>query len=823
MKRPMLAIAGVWLTGIFLTKLSLLWIAIGIGCYIILLVLLLLLLRFQPFLLNSLITPKRYAPMTVFFVILPLLFFLAWYRGNCYEAKIQSERFAYEQMYQNGEKKVILFGSVTELQDGEQLRLKLSDCTISGYEEEVERKAGDCYVYINAGEAVLKLREGCEQIAAGNRIRVYGRLQVYQRASNPGQFDAFSYYAMQGVYAGITAIQAEQMDMEVTPFGQAMYYMRKGMTESLCRVFGEKEAGVLNAMLVGDKTRLPEETKELYQKNGISHILAISGLHISLICMGLYRLLRRMGLPRKINSLISAAFLLFYVCYSGGSTSAWRAAIMSLTLLLSYQCRRSYDMLSALAMAAIWITAANPWVRENAGFLLSFGAVFGVALAARVQEQLPKFCSPLVFSASIFCITTPISLWFFYEMSPYSVFINLLILPLVSILVSCGLMAGFLGFVCVPLAAIFAGAAHLVLGWYELLAEGVQKLPYSFILIGRPEFWQMIAYGLILLLALKLLCREYRLAAAMLLIAAWLLLLFPIQKSFGITFLDVSQGDCIVCTTTKETILFDCGSSNVSKVAEYRLVPCLKQQGIALIDIVTVSHMDSDHSNGIQELLTEMQPYAGEEEFYRNYDGTPAIKVLMLPKVEQPSESYLELLHLAKEKQVEVRYLEAGDRLPLADGNTELTCLSPKSARESENDTSLVFLLEHGTVSVWLMGDAGVAAEREIMQREAALTSKICILKAGHHGSNTSSSLEFLNWIVPDVTVISCGYQNRYGHPKEEVLERVAEAGSEMLRTDLQGAVRLFFKNGKLRLQSYGEKENYPIDNLALANEAVSE
>lgn len=823
-KRPMLAFAVAWLLGLLLCHIGRIELFGCILCYAAILCGSLLRKKTSEFL-RFYITPKHYLELTVVLLVLPILFCFGWLRGSGYEENLQKEREAYLALFLQGEKECLVTGTVHEIsRDGAELRLRLSECSVSGYKEFVWREAGGCEVRIAnfAGQ----------EICAGNKIRVYGKLNVAREASNPGQFDAFRYYAGQGIYATVRAIKTEVLDSRVFHVTQAMYRLKEKIKYILSELYMENEAGILTAMLVGDKTLLPDEIKELYQRSGISHILAISGLHISLLAMGLYRLLIRFGIPPIARIPMTAAFLLFYVLFSGGSTSAWRATVMCLILLLSYGKRRSYDMLSALSAAAIVLTAMSPLELYAAGFLLSFGAVLGVAAAKEIEGAMKRrrkqhwanrqqrtrrlfaIENALLYSGTITCVTTPVSLLFFYEFSPYSVLLNLLVLPFVSVLLLGGLCSLAVGVFSIEAAALAAGGVHLLLGWYEVVCTTAQKLPFAQILVGEPNSWQIAGYYAVSVWAFFLLVRkkktEHQRArrqrtiplwiSLCLFVFAWGILLFPNHQGFRLSFLDVSQGDCIVVTTKEnKTLLFDCGSTDVGAVGKYRLTPFLKQQGIAVIDVATVSHMDADHVNGIKELLLQMRPYSGKGAAVCGYDGSISIAELVLPEVLEPSESYLELVALAEEKQVAVRFLEAGGRLIEQSGGVELTCLSPKNAVKSENDTSLVFLLETKEAEIWLMGDAGIEVERSLLptikalraeaKEEVNTAEKLCILKAGHHGSRTSSNTAFLRILEPDIAVLSCGYRNRYGHPHKEVLEALEALEITVYRTDLDGAV----------------------------------
>ena len=401
-----------------------------------------------------------------------------------------------------------------------------------------------------------------------------------------------------------------------------------------------------------------------------------------------------------------------------------------------------------------------------------------------------------------------------------------------------------------------------MLEFYEWLCEMTQKLPFSFVLIGRPAVWRLVVYyGLLAAVlwcflsdvslkmlhlrvlalkksflnivsdisALKMIFSQVlnlkkvtfnivalktyvlkglekysykkktavkqEIILAVGLLCAAIILVLPVSQNPKLMFLDVSQGDGVIITTAEGTvILSDCGSSDVKNLAEYRLSPVLKQQGILLIDMAVVSHLDNDHISGIRELLQFMPIYEGEAACAADYSGAVGIKELVLPQVAEKSDVYQSLEQLAMRKNVAVRYVQAGDIL-YREKAFLIECIYPLNAKESDNDTSLVFLLQTPELFAWLTGDAGISSETEIMKRLAEVNmsalqdGKTVLLKVGHHGSKTSSGEAFIEFVKPQIAVISCGYQNSYGHPHAEVLEYLAASGTEVFRTDLQGAI----------------------------------
>ena len=391
-----------------------------------------------------------------------------------------------------------------------------------------------------------------------------------------------------------------------------------------------------------------------------------------------------------------------------------------------------------------------------------------------------------------------------------------MVIPLVSLIIGGGLISAVLGLWWSVPAKLPVGGTFLLLEFYEWLCEVTQKLPFSFVLLGQPAVWQLVAYYGLMIVVLYWFFhgsakvfrqgtkdemkkgkngRQREKVVFTGLLLSVVILFLPARGNAELLFLDVSQGDGALITTAEGTvILSDCGSSDVSKVGEYRLSPVLKQKGSLFVDLAVVSHLDSDHTSGIKELLEAMPVDRGDWAYTASYTGVVGIKELVLPKVSEKSEAYEELEKLAMEKQVKVRYIQAGEAL-YQEKELLIECVYPKEAKESENDTSLVFLLQTPQLLAWLMGDAGVAPEAEIMSCLAAVNmgalrkGKAVLLKVGHHGSKTSSGEDFIKFTQPDFAVISCGYNNSYGHPHKEVAERLAASGAEVFRTDLQGAI----------------------------------
>ena len=295
-----------------------------------------------------------------------------------------------------------------------------------------------------------------------------------------------------------------------------------------------------------------------------------------------------------------------------------------------------------------------------------------------------------------------------------------------------------------------------------------------------------------LFLGLFYACIQIKRKELLLIICSLPLLFFLLPKAEAeITFLDVSQGDCILIQEEQMgAMLIDCGSTQESQVGTYRLIPYLKAKGISVLEYVVVTHADADHINGIREVLQAMPPLTKTMSWYHKYKGTIEIRRLILPKLCKTDEMYDSLVVLAEEKNVPIYYVSAQDILTF--GKWKFQCLYPENKVLSKNNGSLVFLASYGELDFMLTGDVEKEGERDILENDITAlleTKKIEFLKVAHHGSNSSTSEEFLKSVIPTFAIISSGKDNRYGHPHKEIIERLKEYAVLPFYTSKQGAI----------------------------------
>lgn len=769
------------------------------------------------------------------------------------------------------------------------------------------------------------LREGVPEPEIGSLVILKGTLKNFQQPTNPGQFNAPFYYQILRISFRLNQAEIQVKSDRFYKIAEGLYQLRRKAGSKVDALLLEQEASVMKTMLLGEKGILDEEIKGLYQRNGIAHILAISGLHISMIGMGLYQLLRRAGLKIKLSAILASMIIVLYGMMTGFAVSAIRAIAMFLLQMLAQILGRTYDRITALAVAAVLVLVEQPLYLFHSGFQFSFLCVLGISLILPVLGNVRKG-KKLFEGVALMAVTLPVYLGVFYQIPVYSMFLNFIVLPMMSILMGAGIVMILAAFLCTPLAIPAAWLITGILMVYERLGLFTEKLPHHYWTPGCPAKWQLAVYVAVLIIiaalgrtkrkavlyqrdcihkdcihrrggcAKEILqedppCHEvlqyeksqyersqhgmaqynipryevsqyeipqyemqnkrirriachggkwistYGIPVGIcwgFLLLGVVILTWRFRPELQVTFLDVGQGDCIFLQTENgDSYLTDGGSSSVSKVGKYRMIPFLKYQGASQIKAVFVSHADSDHYNGIAELLEQAE-----------LEGIRVENLVLTDLADEcRSEGYEELVELAGQNGITVQLLHEGQQLQ--DGELLFQCLHPSKGYRAEdlNETSMVLLVTYREFSMLLTGDVQGAGEEHLTQelqdwKEPGVTqmqdvirisgeeesmeeesieeqsiederieeqieekrpqnkmganhteTELTILKVAHHGSKNSTSEEFLKAANPKLAIISCGKGNRYGHPHEETLERLDKVDVPWFCTKDYGAI----------------------------------
>lgn len=652
-------------------------------------------------------------------------------------------------------------------------------------------------------EAVIAYTSDNQIYQIGNQILLKGSLQKFMKASNPGQFDEQLYYRIENINFKAIADQITIINPNYSKYREGLSRVKNRLIKVYDTILEDREAGVLITMLLGEKYLLADELKELYQTGGISHILAISGLHVSLIGLGIFRLLKLCRLRLPVSTFLTIAFLYSYGVLTNFSVSTNRSVVMMVVLLLANLLGKTYDILSALALSALLILLQNPLQLFSVGFLLSYCAVLGISLLfpglRRIIPYKNKILDGVLVSTSATLATTPAVLYFYYQFPTYGILINLLVLPFITILTLTSLLAGVAGLICLPLGTFLIGGPNYILKLYEEICRVNAQLPGSLISVGRPGSLVVLMSVFLLVLFSHRSRQSIRKYLLLYPAIGFLLLFLPkYHKGLEVTMLDVGQGEAIYIESDGTNYLIDGGSSNINQVGTYRILPLLKFQGVSRLDYAIVTHCDEDHINGLTELMVEKQLRIGS---------------LVLPDIPIKDENYLALEKLAGDQKITVYYMKEGDTI--RDGILSIFCLHPftDEAYTTSNSYSTVLSLNYGSFDLLLTGDLEKEEEERMREylSEGYYSKKYRItpamdydvLKVAHHGSKYSTSEEFLKLIKPEFSFISCGRDNWYGHPHNELLERLEEIGSDFYITYKTGALKIKTDGSNIHLSMY--------------------
>ena len=693
--------------------------------------------------------------------------------------------------------------------------------------QEIFGKNASTLCYLQEDEALPK---------AGSYVRVFGEVSPFLQATNPGEFDTAAYYRRKDC---LFALRKTKITAQTKNYGRLEEFLSQLRYESevlFRKLLGEKNGATASAMVLGRKKGMDSEVKALYQGAGISHLLAISGLHLSLIGAGLFGLLKKVRLPVTLSAGISTWILIVYAQLTGMGISTRRALVMFLLFLAAGLLKRTPDLPTSLAVAALLLLVPKPQRILDAGFQLSFSAVIGIAVMIPVLQDGWEDAAPslrvtdgvagwniartaiaracrllrknILAGLGITMMMLPFLLIHFYEWSPWSVLLNLAVIPLMGILLPCliglQLIARLTVLVhCLELPQhLLCTAIEAIFSCYEQLCRFTTALPGSILHTGYPT-WQALAAYTIGLIALavsgKKLRPHLRLAAAVCLMGIFLIRL---PGELNVTMLDVGQGECVGIETREHHVyLVDAGSTSKKKTGQYQIIPWLKYIGTRSVEGIFITHWDEDHISAVGELLEWSE------------SSRVKIRRIFLPDVALKDEVLETLLQQIEEANVSVEYLSAGEHM--TDGALQISCLHPyaKKVPEDRNDASLVLRLSQGDFQMLLTGDLEKSGEDWLVEQArpaveqpqpAAQNPLRCtILDAGHHGASNATGEALLDLAQPELVLISCGKNNRYGHPAPETLKRLEERGIRWYSTAEVGAIQVQVGKKKVKIKQY--------------------
>jgi len=745
---------------------------------------------------SIIIAISRRLPILVLYISIgTLIFYSAGAFEYLYLSKVNEKRFL-----EYADEQVIIRGLVDSEADIRELRVlyiiiaKEIEC--SGKAEKVGGK-----ILLT----VMKNADTC-YLDYGREIEISGRLTLPKGRRNPGAFDYRRYLAQSGI-SGLIFADRDNIKAGVNSYGNPLIKsglaVRRKIINVIDKSLPEQQAGLLNGMLIGYREGLSDNVQEVFSDAGLTHIMAVSGANIAFIMMPLLFVFKKLRLRQIVSNIIVIGILVFFVFVTGFEASVMRAVIMAIVILSGQILRREADIYTSLAFAAVLLLLQNPYTLFNIGFQLSFAATLSLVLFYRNIKSmikiklLPGFVSDtLAATVSAQLGVLPITALYFNKVSIISVASNLIVVPVLEVITIAGSLMAVLGQFSITLSRIIGYANCTFLSFVLFISRITADFPYAVIRIVTPSCLILIVYYLLVAFFLwykpmhkpKIKPVYYMAVSGAAVIIICVSILLP--KQLEVFFIDVGQGDSVfIRTSTGRTVLIDGGGkssklNNGSDIGETVIIPFLLDYGVSKLDLVVATHGHDDHLQGLIPVLRDLE-----------------VENLVLPDNGNEKEFDI-LLEISGSKDTKVSKCSRGDTIRL-DNKTFLSVLHPvkgfRTINSSLNNGSLVLKLNYMEASVLLTGDIEKEVEELLLKDGAYIEADV--LKVAHHGSDTSTTREFLDGVEPKAAVISVG-NNNFGHPSASVVERLKDTKIQLFRTDVNGAVILTTNGRKIRFKS---------------------
>lgn len=659
--------------------------------------------------------------------------------------------------------------------------------------------------YKTSGYVSVFVKNSNQSLNYGNKIAVRGKLSGIISTSNPGISSFGDLMARRKINCQIFTYDAD-VNVIGRSIGNPVKYLSIIIKDKLISVIQstvtEPYASLLGSIIFGSQASpLSDELQDNYRTAGVIHLLVVSGTQVSIIMSVVLAMCKFAGFSRNVKMFVVTFANIIFAVIVGAGPSIIRAAVMSEAALVANIFERENDFYNSLSLSALVLLMSDPLSLFDIGFQLSFVATWALfyvspAIEERLTERLPKFLAgAIALSIAPTITTTPIILYNFGQVSFVSVISNFLIVPWVEITVIMGFASTLIGLIFLPLAYVLNNTLTVILAILNGIVYFFAGLPFACRYFQPPALPVVLVYYIILtggveMMRGRLNIRSKTIKTAVLV----LLLLFAVPFFWNyshaagdltVTFIDVGQGDSMLIESPSgRKVLIDGGGrqENSSSTAITKedptgrsiVVPFLRKKGINELDLLILTHPHDDHVGGLPYVLEKIK-------VDRVLDSGQA----------QTSRGYTHFLQLIESKRIPYKIGRAGQIIDLGDGVRGYV-LHPSepliTGTDSDlNNNSIVVKLDYGRTSFLFMGDTEFEGEDRILSLGHSIRSDV--LKVGHHGSRTSTSINFLEAVRPEYAVISVGARNKFGHPNLETLRRLGDYGVKVFRTDLNGAV----------------------------------
>lgn len=660
----------------------------------------------------------------------------------------------------------------------------------------------------SSGKVLLQQQESHFQLKHGQRLLIKASLELPPLPGNPGEFNYRRYLNFQSIFFQ-AKIKADQV--QVLPgnkgnfiFTKLLVPLRQKINDIIQSHIPEPTSDLVQALILGERQNLDRQLYKKFQTTGIAHVLAISGLHVGFVLLVFVLLFGFFPVTYRQKYLLAFLFLILFVALVNFKAPVVRATLMAILYFGLKEMGRKPSGLNILGLAAFLILLFDPDQLFQPGFQFSFAAVGGILFGYPHLQQLltwkPKkhllqklnhwIVQPLLVSLAAVLATLPLTWWYYGTIQTGAVFINLIIIPLMGLIVILSLILILLGLFNFPILLGLGALIHFIFLVVKSMISQLASCPFVQVQIGHPVLVVVLLVGILILYLYQIHDRKSWSKIVVLLLLVILTFNLKLHHPLRVIFINVGQGDgSLVQLPNGSNVLIDGGENRPwFNAGERYLKPLLQYFGIKHIKYAIATHAHTDHFGGF---LTVLQHFK--------------VDTLVINAYPDQTKSYLKLISLAKQRGVPIKTVKRGQMLNMGQN---LRCyilhpFGPFNKREKHNgsevnNSSVVLKLSFGQSGFLFTGDAQNEAEKELQSFGPLLHSSV--LKVGHHGSATSTSIPFLNLVSPQFAVISVGAKNKFGHPSAQTLIRLQESRIPALRTDRLGAI-IFESDGKeLRL-----------------------
>lgn len=640
----------------------------------------------------------------------------------------------------------------------------------------------------------IKMAQDIPSIKYGDSLYIEGEFKQPEEARNYKGYNYKQYLKTKKI---IGTVELEKVKILKSSNGSFIHNIQKYIRDTINGTLTDEEGNLLLAILLGDKDKLSEDIQESFKTSNLSHMLAVSGAHVSYIILGLTYVLQNSIIGKKNGKIVCIIFLLAFMAITNFTPSVTRACIMAILTLLSSIIYRKSDVYTNISVAALITLIFNPYSLLDLGFQLSYGGTIGIIIfIKRIQEKKSnskvinyiKQMALVSIYANIIII--PIMMYHFNTVSFTFIISNIMASPILGIIVITGFLFIIASITVKPLTRLIAIFIKPILSILIKISQICSKLPFSNILVVTPYMFNVISYYAIILYCIKSKknnkCKIIICLLIVLILINFIIYIFP--QKLRIFFIDVGQGDStLIITPDKKTVLIDGGGSDSFDVGEKVLLPYLLDRRILKVDYVLISHFDTDHCGGILTIMEKVK-----------------VKNIIISEQAEHSENYERFKKLMIHKKIRLIEVKKGDKIKIG-RYSEFKILFPTSRLLSENplnNNSIVAQFNYNNFKMLFTGDIEKLAEQQILKAEKA-EIRADILKVAHHGSKTSSIPEFIKAVKPKIALIGVGKNNTFGHLNQQTIKNLENIKCRIYRTDLQGEIIIKIdQKGRMNVKS---------------------